>query len=117
MSGAINEDLAAYICAHTNCFCIADVSSHETALIPGGGGRVSEEQDNTEILSRTFGPKWKKVMEASQDDQVKEEEMGGAWSTRGKDNKFIKNYLEILKGRCHVGDLGIDGRILLENVS
>jgi hypothetical protein len=35
-------------------------------------------------------------------------------SAHGTDEKYIQNLLETLKGRDHIGDIGVDGRILLK---
>jgi hypothetical protein len=45
-----------------------------------------------------------------------EDQIGGRTrTTHGKYEKFIKNFLsKILKGRDHVEDLDVDGRIILE---
>jgi hypothetical protein len=49
------------------------------------------------------------------DNQFKENEMGGACSTNGRDEKCVQKFWsENLKGRDHLEDLGVDGRIILE---
>jgi hypothetical protein len=48
-------------------------------------------------------------------DQVKEDPMGRICSTRGSYEKLIRKFWsENLKGRDHLEDLGVDGRIILE---
>jgi len=48
-------------------------------------------------------------------DQIKEHEMGGTCSTDEKDEKTHTIFwLENLKGRDHLQDLGVDGKIILE---
>jgi hypothetical protein len=40
--------------------------------------------------------------------------MVGVCSTYGGDEKFTQSWSEILKGRVHLEDLGVDGKIILE---
>jgi hypothetical protein len=40
--------------------------------------------------------------------------IGGACSIHGRDKKCIKSFGQNLKGRDHLGDIGIYGRIMLE---
>jgi hypothetical protein len=40
--------------------------------------------------------------------------MDGTCSTHGIDKKCVKNWSEDLKGEDHLGDVGVDGRIILE---
>jgi hypothetical protein len=47
------------------------------------------------------------------DDQMKEGEMSGACSMHGRNEKH-NNWLDNLKGRDHLGDLYVDGRIMLD---
>jgi hypothetical protein len=48
-------------------------------------------------------------------DQAKEDDTGGEYSTYGGDEKCIQNFLSgNTKGRKHLEELGIDGKILLE---
>jgi len=47
-------------------------------------------------------------------DQIKEDKMGGIYSTHGKDEKWIQYLgLENLKGRSHLEDLGVDEKTIL----
>jgi hypothetical protein len=38
--------------------------------------------------------------------------MGRAGSTRGRDKKCIQTFVGNLNGRDHLGDLGVDGKIV-----
>jgi hypothetical protein len=40
--------------------------------------------------------------------------MGGESSKQGRDKKHIKNWCKSLKGRDHLEDLDVDGRIILQ---
>jgi hypothetical protein len=61
------------------------------------------------LLRRILGPKreevaggWRRLHdEVLHNDQVKENKMGGACSTHGKDEKCMAFWLENLKGRDH----------------
>jgi hypothetical protein len=46
---------------------------------------------------------------------MKENEVGGACNTHGRDEKWIKKLWSVnLNGRDHLEDLGVDRRIILE---
>jgi hypothetical protein len=46
---------------------------------------------------------------------MKKVEMGGMHNMHGKTKKMhIKRQSENFKGRCYIGDQGIDGRIILK---
>jgi hypothetical protein len=47
-------------------------------------------------------------------DQIKEEEMGKICSMHGADEMNKKFWYQDSKGRDHLGDVGIDGRIILK---
>jgi hypothetical protein len=44
--------------------------------------------------------------------------MGGAYSSQKREEKYVQNFgPETPKERDHVGDLGVDGRIILRWIS
>jgi hypothetical protein len=50
-------------------------------------------------------------------DQIKEDEMGGACGTHGRDEKFIQNFgWKNLKGRDNLEGVGVEGRIIWDGL-
>jgi hypothetical protein len=43
-------------------------------------------------------------------------DIGGTNSMHGRDEKYIQFHMEIIKGRDHLDDLGVDGRITLNKM-
>jgi hypothetical protein len=79
------------------------VDPHIFLRIPFGNTQGSKRviRDSLVLFTKYYG------------DQINEDEMGGACSTHGKDMHTVLLFGN-LKGRDHLEDVGIDGKVILE---